>query len=521
MPTPIRWACPTELTAEEARVAQALHRIGKFYVFLREVRAELFDDAFQAELAAVYRPRGTAPVPPALLAMVLLLQAYDQVGDAEAVVTAQLDPRWQLVLGCLGATKAPFSQGVLVTFRARMIAHDLDRKLLERTVALAKQTGRFGWQKLQAALDSSPLRGAGRIEDTWNLIGRAMSAVVTCAAKAVARPRAQVIAEAGLTLVDRSSLKAALDIDWDDPEAQTAALERLVTEVERLEQWVAAQPPTVQAAPAVQAALTALHVILVQDLEPDPTTGQRRIRRGVAKNRQPSFGDPEMRHGRKTRARPFTGYKRHVVKVVGPDLIVDAIARPANEPEHLVLERLTAAVMQQGPLADLWMDRGYLASPEVPRLAARGITLHVKPWTAHNGERFPKQAFTIDVRAATVECPAHQIAPIRPGRFTVQFPAETCRACPRRAACTTAPHGRSITLHPEEALLQTLRATAHTPDGRATLRRRTTVEHSLARLDHIQGSKARYKGTRKNTLDVRRCATVANLQSLARMKQAA
>lgn len=94
-----------------------------------------------------------------------------------------------MVLGCLGAKKAPFSQGVLVKFRARMIAHDLDRKLLERTVALAKRTGRFGWQKLQAALDSSPLRGAGRIEDTWNLIGRAMRAVVTCAAKAVERPR--------------------------------------------------------------------------------------------------------------------------------------------------------------------------------------------------------------------------------------------------------------------------------------------------------------------------------------------
>jgi hypothetical protein len=41
------------LTADEQRVAQALHRIGKFYVFLREVRAELFDEAFQAELAAI------------------------------------------------------------------------------------------------------------------------------------------------------------------------------------------------------------------------------------------------------------------------------------------------------------------------------------------------------------------------------------------------------------------------------------------------------------------------------------
>ena len=138
MPTPIRWQVPTDLSPEEARVAGKLRRIGKFYAFLREIRAELFDDTFQAELATAYQPRGIAPVPPALLAMVLLLQAYDQVGDAEAVVSAQLDPRWQMPLGCLGAREAPFSQGVLVKFRERLIAHDLDRKLLDRTVALAK-----------------------------------------------------------------------------------------------------------------------------------------------------------------------------------------------------------------------------------------------------------------------------------------------------------------------------------------------------------------------------------------------
>ena len=63
MPTPIRWQVPVELSPEEARVAALLHRIGKFYVFLRTIRAELFDDAFQAELAAVYQPRGTAPLP--------------------------------------------------------------------------------------------------------------------------------------------------------------------------------------------------------------------------------------------------------------------------------------------------------------------------------------------------------------------------------------------------------------------------------------------------------------------------
>ena len=157
----MRWTLPEGLSEREQRVAKDLQRVGKLYVFLWKIQPRLFDEGFQAELAQAYgTPRGTEPKPPALLATVTLLQAYDRVGDAEAVVTARMDLRWQLALGCLGAEKAPFSQGVLVDFRERMVKHDLDRKLLDRTVALAKETGLFGWQKLKAMLDSSPLLGA-------------------------------------------------------------------------------------------------------------------------------------------------------------------------------------------------------------------------------------------------------------------------------------------------------------------------------------------------------------------------
>jgi hypothetical protein len=40
------------------------------------------------------------------------------------------------------------------------------------------------------------------------------------------------------------------------------------------------------------------------------------------------------------------------------------------------------------------------------------------------------------------------------------------------------------------------------------------VEHTLARIDQMQGKRARYKGTRKNTLDLRRIAAVHNLQQI-------
>jgi hypothetical protein len=520
MPTPIRWQVPIELSPEEARVAAVLHRTGKFYVFLRKVRAELFDDAFQVELAAVSQPRGTAPLPGALLAMVTLLQAYTQVSDADAGVAAQVDQRWQLVLGCLGATEAPFSQGALVKFRERMIAHDFDRALLDRTVTRAKQTGHFGWQALRAALDSSPLVGRGRVEDTWNLLGRARRTVVTCAATTLKIPREQVLAGAGVTLLGAPSLKAALDIDWGDPAAQADALARLLAEVDRLEAWVAGHVPVADA-PTVQAALTALRRVLAQDLEPDPTTGQRRLRHGVAPDRLPSLGDPEMRHGHNTRTKLFTGYKRHVMKLVDADLIVGAVVRPANEPEHHALALVEPDVVQHGPLAEVQMDRGYLGSARVGDLAAQGVAIRAKAWTSTNRGRFPKQAFTIDLAAAHVVCPAQQVVATPLGATTVHVPAVVCHPCSQRAAGTTARGGRSIGIHAQEALLQTLRARQQHPEGRARLRERTTVEHSLARVDQIQGPKARYKGVRKNTFDLRRTAVIANLQRLARLPKVA
>jgi hypothetical protein len=65
----------------------------------------------------------------------------------------------------------------LQEFRERLIAADLDRRVLERTVELAKATQAFDHRKLpktlRVAIDSSPLEGAGRVEDTFNLLAHA------------------------------------------------------------------------------------------------------------------------------------------------------------------------------------------------------------------------------------------------------------------------------------------------------------------------------------------------------------
>jgi transposase len=103
-----------------------------------------------------------------------VLQAYVGCSDDEVVEATTMDRRSQLVLDCLDASRPPFSKGTLVAFRRRLIEHGLDRRLVERTVALAAVRGGFGSRALRAALDSSPLWGAGRVEDTYNLLGHAL-----------------------------------------------------------------------------------------------------------------------------------------------------------------------------------------------------------------------------------------------------------------------------------------------------------------------------------------------------------
>ena len=65
--------------------------------------------------------------------------------------------------------------------------------------------------------------------------------------------------------------------------------------------------------------------------------------------------------------------------------------------------------------------------------------------------------------------------------------------------------------------MQELRERQATSTGRAKLRERVTVEHSLAHIGQWQGASARYIGIRKNLFDLRRMAVVHNLHVLAKM----
>src|SRR5215203_5863935 len=156
-----RWTPPVAPTRQEQFILKRLGRVRKLLGFLRLHRHELFDAAFQDDLAAMYRATGAGKEarPPAMMAMAMLVQEYLGISDAEMVELTVVDLRVQMVLGCLGAEEPPFSQGALQEFRERLIAADMDRRLLERTVELAKRTKAFDYRKLprtrRVAIDSS------------------------------------------------------------------------------------------------------------------------------------------------------------------------------------------------------------------------------------------------------------------------------------------------------------------------------------------------------------------------------
>src|SRR2546428_2202773 len=269
------WNPPIALTSEEQKIAARTRKTRKFFVFLREHRHEILDADFQHMLARSSRqePGGQEPVDAGLLALATLLQAYCHVGDRDAVELTVMDKRWQLVLDCLGAEQPPCSQGTLCNFRMRRIAHDLDKTLLDRTVALAEQTGGFGARQLRAVLDSTPLVGAGRVEDTLNLLGHALRKAVDLAAQALGTSTVALREAAGLTLGGHSSLKAALDLDGGEPSARARALGLVLEEVARWQHWL--EPPHTLAAqePPRQEVMAPSTQMITQDTEPDPEGG--------------------------------------------------------------------------------------------------------------------------------------------------------------------------------------------------------------------------------------------------------
>jgi hypothetical protein len=248
----------------------------------------------------------------------------------------------------------------------------------------------------------------------------------------------EVCRRAGTPLLLASSIKAGLDLDWSDPAQHAEAVATVERQVSRLQRWVKRHLPTWLAHAPLTPYIEALVEVQAHDLTWDER-GLASPREGVLPERRVSIEDAEIRHGRKSRGKRFDGYKEHIARDLDTPVLVACAVTPANRPEERAATALNADIERQTlTIAELSIDRAYLASPVVDEVRAAGGVVLCKPWPQGGRDGcFGKRDFVLDLRRKVVTCPAGQQAPLELGAGTTFDPAR-CARCPLRAQCTTA-----------------------------------------------------------------------------------
>jgi Transposase DDE domain/Transposase domain (DUF772) len=448
---------------------------GSVYAFLAEHRRELFPDAMFADLFPSHL--GRPSVPADVVAAVLLLQALEGRSDREAAEALTFDLRWKAACGQPVAAAA-FHPTVLTYWRRRLVASSRPNRIFDAVREVVAATGVLSG-KTRRALDSTVLDDAVATQDT-----------VTQLVAAIRRVRREVpgaaeVVAARCTAHDYDD-PGKPAIAWNDAEARAALVDALVTDAHRL----LAHLPEQQLEPRAAEAVALLALVAGQDVEPaedsDGSDGRWRIARRVAADRIISTVDPDARHAHKTVSRRQDGFTAHVVVEPDTGLITNteltAAARPENSEATLGIALLADDDTVTGPVQVL-ADSAYGTGDALATLAAAGHTAVIKPWRLRPAVAggFTLDEFTVDEAAGTATCPAGVTRPISRTR-AVTFGA-ACRGCPLRMRCTNSADGRTLRLHPHDALLRAHRVHATDPDFQATYRRhRPMVERSIAWL---------------------------------------
>ena len=234
--------------------------------------------------------------------------------------------------------------------------------------------------------------------------------------------------------------------------------------------------------------------LLLQDVE--RTDDGVSLKDGVSRDRMMSVHDPEMRHGHKSSSRRFDGHKAAIVVDTDSQLITAVEVLPGNAPDNLgALELVEASEANTGVTVEEAMgDAGYGDGDTRQTFADAGRTLIARVPGRPNRSHFPKEDFRIDLESGSCTCLAGQVTRtiVPAGRRTDQtgrtyrleafrFDAVVCGECPLRSQCLAAKpgKGRTVRLHPQEALLQQARALQHSEAFAEYRQRRVVVEHRL------------------------------------------
>ena len=472
------------------------------YAILHRECFRLFPDGMFVDL---FTDVGRRSVPPMIVSVVMVLQRIEGCSDREAVDRFTYDARWKYAAGGLDFDYPGFAHTVLVDMRARLAASDRPNRIFEASLEVAKRAGLVGRRRV---LDSTALYDAVATMDTVTLVRSAIRGLLKTADGGLENELRAV-----LRRDDDYAAAGRPQCDYDDETARTELVDALARDAHAV---LVALDGRRLGEPVGQAAAL-LATVVGQDLDQDEA-GVFRIARRVAKDRVISTVDPQARHGHKSSAHGFDGYKSHVAIDPDSEVITATTVTAGNTGDAAAAGELLAGDLsgsQAKPLR-VYGDSAYGTGELLDTLDTAGAegVCKVQPPTATGG-RFTKDEFTIDLDTATVTCPAGQTAPLqraKPGRMAYFGPA--CASCPLAAQCTNSKNGRTVFVGPYEEQLARARARQHNPEFQNDYRTtRPKVERKIAHLTRRRhgGRRARVRGQAKIAADLALLAAAVNL----------
>jgi len=442
---------------------------GSIFGLLHRERDRLFSDQAFADL---FTDVGRRSVPPSVVATVMVLQRLEALvgsGGGRAVLfRLSLAVRGRGRRLWHGAGWRSFAHTVLVDMRARLAASADPDRIFATVVEVAAKAGLVGRRR---AIDSTPLYDAVATMDTVTMIRSAIRGLLRVAGR-------DLVGEltAALSGCDDYASAAKPVIDWDDRAAREELIDSRAKDAHACLRVLDQR----QLDETVEQAARLLATVVGQDLE-EGEDGVFRIVRRVAPDRVISTVDPQARHGRKTWARGFDGYKGHAAVDPDSEIITATTVTPGNVGDASVAEDLIADLLgdkqpasgpcasepsgsdvtdtpaeraestaEAGPAADaepvdqgrpegadpasVYGDDAYGTAAFQQRLHDAGIDSKCKtqqPTAA--GDVFTKGSFEVDLDTDTV-CPAGQSSRSAAGAAATEWPTSGKPARPAPCA---------------------------------------------------------------------------------------
>jgi transposase len=492
----------------------------------------VYDDLFRDEdLATMYdQENGRPSLPPSLMSGVLLLQFHDNVSDEEAVQRLRFDLRWKVALH-LPLDYEAFSPSSLSVFRGRMVDHGQERYAFERFIQVGREAG-FIADKVMLLTDTTSVKGAGAVQSTYTLLRKGVRKLLKALGYVQPGKRhglgdhARRLAE---TYLDQNR-KA--EIDWSDAAQRQAQLNVLVADVEAALELALEQSDD----PEIRQVGWLLTKILGDDVVKN-ADGIAHLGQGTAEDRIVSLTDPEMRHGRKSAAHRFDGFKASVSIDQESELILDIDDLDANDGDG---QALMPSIGRVEVHTDVVVERAiadgaYVTGDNLAACAShcdeQGQPLPIDligPLRQPANPTVDKSAFQIDLEEQVCTCPcgytvSGQALKDRQGRNVLRFTFDRpdCERCALFGACVRSKKtGRTVTTHAHEDLLQQARALQQTKTFKALYNRRSTVERIISVLVRHGLRQTRYIGERKRRLQRLWTAAAVNLKRLFTLAQA-